>query len=74
MNSFSEIQEVDNSGFFFIDDYPHDKSIALPPQTSKICFVFFFSRQGNSLHNVTLLENVYISGNYWEITLFLISI
>lgn len=43
MNPFSEIQEVDNSGFFlYIDDYPHDKSITLPFQTSMICFVFFF--------------------------------
>lgn len=30
MNRFSDIQEVDNSRFFFIDDYPRDKSIVLP--------------------------------------------
>lgn len=59
---------------FFIDDYPHDKSIALPSQTSMICFVFFSSWQRNSWHNVTLLENVYVSGNYWKMMLFLISI
>lgn len=33
MNPFSEIQEVDNSRFFFsVDDYPHDRSITLPSQ------------------------------------------
>lgn len=63
------------SGFFFpIDDYLHDKSITLPSQTSMICFVFFPSCQGNSWHNVTLLENVYVSGNYWNMMLLLISI
>lgn len=69
---FGKLITVD---FFFIDDYPHDKSITLTSQTSMISFVFFFSSwQGNSWHNVTLLENVYVSGNYWKMMLFLIYI